>query len=136
MLVASVVLMTGCATSPAPDFKGGWQAVNRYAADTQEIPLHEPYQFHPVPMDGTLKTMLTRWARDSRMSVSYLHPSDFTLHAPIARIRTGDLQDAVTQLNAAYAGLGVVVTAQQNQIVVRPLAHMPPENAPPATGGP
>lgn len=105
--------------------------MNRYAAETQEIPLYESYMFYPAPMDGTLKTMLSRWGRDSKMSLSYLHPSDFTLHAPVAQIRTGNLQDAVLQLNSAYAGRGVVVTASQNQIVVRPL-----EQAPSATGAP
>ena len=123
--------MAGCATSPAPDFKGRWKPVNRYAADTEEIPLHEAYVFHPAPMDGTLKSMLSRWARDSKMSLSYLHSSDFTLHAPVARIRTGNLQDAVAQLNAAYAGRGVDVSASQSQIVVRPL-----EQSPTATGAP
>ncbi len=131
MLVALVVSMTGCATRPAPDFKGHWKPVNRYAADTQEIPLYESYVFHPAPMDGTLKTMLMRWARDSKMSLSYLHSSDFTLHAPVAQIRTGNLQDAVSQLNAAYAGRSIVVSATQSQIVVRPL-----EAVPPATGVP
>ncbi len=105
--------------------------MNRYAADTQEIPLYESYVFHPAPMDGTLKTMLMRWARDSKMSLSYLHSSDFTLHAPVAQIRTGNLQDAVSQLNAAYAGRSIVVSATQSQIVVRPL-----EAVPPATGVP
>jgi len=123
--------MVGCATTPAPDFRGRWKAVNRYAADTREIPLHETYLFYPAPMDGTLKTMLTRWARDSNMSLSYLHTSDFTLHAPVARIRTGDLQDALSQLNTAYDGRGVVISVSQNQIVVRSL-----EQAPSTTGAP
>ncbi len=105
--------------------------MNRYAADTQEIPLYEAYVFHPAPMDGTLKTMLTRWARDSSMSLSYLHSSDFTLHAPVAQIRTDNLQDAMSQLNAAYAGRGIAVSASENQLVVRPL-----EQAPSATGAP
>jgi len=131
MLVASVVSMTACATRPAPDFKGRWKPVNRYAADTREIPLYEAYVFHPAPMDGTLKTMLTRWALDSKMSLSYLHSSDFTLHAPVAKIRTANLQDAVSQLNAAYAGRGVAVSASENQFVVRPV-----EQAPSATGAP
>ncbi len=125
MLVATVVLTIGCATSPAPDFKGRWKPVNRYAADTREIPLYEAYVFHPAPMDGTLKTMLTRWALDSKMSLSYLHSSDFTLHAPVAEIRTSNLQDAVLQLNAAYAGRGVVVSAGENQFVVRPADQAP-----------
>jgi len=57
------------------------------------------------------------------MTLSYLHPSDFTLHAQVADIRTSNMQDALSQLSAAYASQHVVVVAEQNQIVVR-LADM------------
>jgi hypothetical protein len=70
-------------------------------------------------MDGTLKTMLTRWARDSKMALSYLHPSDFTLHAPVAQVKTGNLQEAVSQLSAIYSEQRVSITATGSQIVVR-----------------
>jgi hypothetical protein len=107
-----------CATRPAPDFGGRWKGVNRYAASTEEIPLSSAYLFHASPMDGTLKAMLTRWSKDSKMTLSYLHPSDFTLYEPVAKIRTNDLQQAVAQLTAAYAGQKVLITASKNQIVV------------------
>ncbi len=93
--------------------------MNRYAASAEEIPLYQSYLFHASPMDGTLKTMLTRWAKDSKMALSYQHPSDFTLYEPVAQIRTNDLQQAVSQLTAAYAGQQVSITAGGNQIVVR-----------------
>ena len=93
--------------------------MNRYAASAEEIPLYRSYVFHASPMDGTLKTMLTRWANDSKMTLSYLHPSDFTLYGPVAQIQTNDLQQAVSQLSAAYAAQQVSVTASNNQIVVR-----------------
>ena len=116
-----LVLVTGllsCATRPAPDFGGRWKGVNRYATSTEEIPLSSAYLFHASPMDGTLKAMLTRWSKDSKMTLSYLHPSDFTLHDPVAKIHTNDLQQAVAQLTAAYAGQQVQITASKNQIVV------------------
>lgn len=81
--------------------------------------MYQSYVFYPSPMDGTLKSMLTRWAKDSKMTLSYLHPSDFTLHAPVAQVRTGNLQDAVKQLTAIYAGQRVSITASETQIVVR-----------------
>ena len=99
--------------------KGRWKPVNRYAATAEEIPLYQSYVFHASPMDGTLKTMLTRWAKDSRMTLSYLHPSDFTVYGPVAQIQTNDLQRAVSELSAAYAAQQVSVTAAGNQIVVR-----------------
>jgi hypothetical protein len=119
VLILLIVALSGCATRPAPDFGGRWKTVNRYAASAEEIPLYQSYVFHASPMDGTLKSMLTRWANDSKMTLSYLHPSDFTLYGPVAQIQTNDLQTAVSQLNAAYAGQQVSVTASDNQIVVR-----------------
>ena len=83
-LLLLVIGLLSCATRPAPDFGGRWKGVNRYAASTEEIPLSSAYLFHASPMDGTLKAMLTRWSKDSKMTLSYLHPSDFTLHEPVA----------------------------------------------------
>lgn len=117
MLVLVIGLLS-CATRPAPDFGGRWKGVNRYATSTEEIPLSSAYLFHASPMDGTLKAMLTRWSKDSKMTLSYLHPSDFTLHEPVAKIHTNDLQQAVAQLTAAYAAQQVQITASNNQIVV------------------
>ncbi len=112
-------LLGGCATRPAPGIKGRWKAVNHYAETTEAIPLYRSYMFYPSPMDGTLKTMLTRWAKDSKMTLSYLHPSDFTLHTPAAKIRSSNLQEAASQLSAIYAEQLVSITAIGNQIVVR-----------------
>ncbi len=81
-------------------------------------------------MDGTLKNMLARWAKDSKMTLSYLHPSDFSLYQPVAQIHTNDLQQAISQLTAAYAGQRVSVTASNNQIVVRAAQMAEVETAP------
>jgi type IV pilus biogenesis protein CpaD/CtpE len=117
-------MLAGCATRPAPDFRGRWKAVNRYAETAQEIPLQQAYSFRASPMDGTLRNMLSRWAKDSKMTLSYLHPSDFTLYAPVARIDTYDLQQAAAQLTTAYAAQRVRVTHSGNQIIVS-LADVP-----------
>lgn len=111
--------MAGCATRPAPDIKGRWKAVNHYAETTEAIPLYQSYVFYSSPMDGTLKGMLTRWAKDSRMTLSYLHPSDFTLYAPVAEIRTSNLEQAISLLNADYAAQHVSINVDNKQIVVR-----------------
>ncbi|MET0717411.1 MAG: TcpQ domain-containing protein [Pseudoxanthomonas sp.] len=120
-----VLALNGCATRPAPDFAGRWKAVNRYATSTEEIPLNKSYFFHASPMDGTLRSMLTRWASDSKMKLAYLHTSDFTLYAPVAQIRTNDLQQAVSQLTAAYAAQRVSVQVKGSQIVVQALPVEP-----------
>jgi hypothetical protein len=119
VLVVLMAAIAGCATKPAPEYGGRWKVVNRYAEAPQEIPLYRAYSFYPSPMDGTLKAMLERWARDSKMTLSYQHASDFTLHAAVAQIRTNDLGQAVSQLSAAYAAQGVFVTTEGTLIVVR-----------------
>jgi len=119
-LVSSIlVLLIGCATRSAPDIKGRWKAVNHYAETTEAIPLYQAYVFYSSPMDGTLKGMLTRWAKDSRMTLSYLHPSDFTLYAPVAKIQTSNLEQAISLLNADYAAQHVSINVDNKQIVVR-----------------
>src|SRR3546814_3059755 len=70
-------------------------------------------------MDRTLKSMLTRWAKDSKRTLSYLHSSDFTLYRDVAEIRTTDLEDAVSRLNSAYSAEGVSITNDDRPIVVR-----------------
>ena len=120
-VLAILAVATGCA-SKAREYGGRWKPVNRYGETPQEIPLYQAYVFYPSPMDGTLKAMLERWARDSKMTLSYLHASDFTLHAAVAEINTNDLQQAVSQLSMAYAAQGVSVATEGNQIVVRSAA--------------
>lgn len=114
------LVMAACAAKSAPNFRGRWQPVNRFAETPREIPLHQAYVYAPLPLDRTLKSMLTRWARDSRMALSYRHRSDYTLHQPVAHIRSSDLQVALQQLNQAYASQGVAISADDTQITVRP----------------
>ena len=115
----SLLVLTACVTHPAPDVAGRWKPINRYAVTPQEIPLYQSYVFFVSPLDGTLKNTLERWSKDSKMTLSYLHPSDFTLHAQVADIRTSNMQDALNQLSAAYAAQHVLIVTEQNQIVVR-----------------
>lgn len=135
-MIPVMFALAACATRPAPDFGGRWKPANRYADTPEEIPLYQSYIFTASPMDGTLKSMLTRWAKDSKMTLSYLHPSDFSLYQPVAQIHTNDLQRAVSQLTAAYAGQRVYVTASNNQIVVRAAMLEETEPAPDAAAAP
>lgn len=99
--------------------RGRWKPLNGFAAQPEAIPLQETYLYRALPADATLKNMLGRWARDRKMSLSWLHANDYTLYEPVARIHTTDLQAAADALSAAYARQGVVVAVQGNQIVVR-----------------
>ncbi len=120
-VLLSLLALAACATRPAPGISGRWKAVNHYSAAPQEIPLHQAYMFSPSPLDVTLKTMLARWAHDSHMTLSYGHPSDFTLYGPVAQLRTTSLQVAVATLSTLYARQQVEVTVDGNAIVVRRL---------------
>lgn len=122
-------VLTACGTPPPTDFYGDWRPVNRYHEATAEIPLSPAYLFHATPLDGTLKTMLERWARDTDLDLDYRLGSDFTLHQPVTRIRTADLRTAVAELSAIYAPQGVSVTANDNQILVQPAAATQPSPA-------
>lgn len=119
LAVAVLVSIVGCATRPAPDFGGRWKTVNRFAETTEAIPLQQAYLYYASPMDGTLKSMLERWAKDNDMTLTYRHPMDYTLHSAVAGIRTPSLQEAVAQLNAAYAEQQVTVGVSGDEIVVR-----------------
>ncbi len=118
MAVCVLTLLCACATPPATDVGGRWRPVNRFADAPQAIPLHQAYVYQASPADGTLKTMLSRWARDGRMTLSYQHPNDYTLHGPVGGIRTTSLEQAAAALSAAYAEHGVQVTVERTQIVV------------------
>lgn len=114
----ALCLLGACATPAATDVGGRWRPVNRFADAPQAIPLQQAYVYQASPADGTLKTMLSRWARDGRMTLSYQHPNDYTLHGPVGGIRTTSLEQAAAALSAAYADHGVQVTVERTRILV------------------
>ena len=128
------MLLAACATPDAADIRGRWRPVNQFAETPVAIPLQQVYVYQASPADGTLKTMLSRWARDSKISLSYLHPNDYSLHAPVAQIRTSSLEQAAAALTAAYAAQGVRVVADGSQIVVDRAQARPPSGGGAATG--
>jgi hypothetical protein len=116
--IMAAFALAGCGTPAAKDFGGAWRPVNRFQSAPTEIPLLQPYTYFAAPMDGTLKTMLTRWSKDSGMALSYQLHSDFTLYTPVARIHTPNVQEAASQLNSIYASEGVSVTVNERRIAV------------------
>jgi len=133
-----VAALAACGTPPAPDYGGDWLPVNRFQDTPAEIPLSPTYTFYAAPIDETLKSMLGRWAADSGLKLAYRLGSDFTLHKPVSRIRTTDIQAAAAELSATYAAQGVSVTSDGRQILVQPLGDVhagpdAPSNAPQPT---
>lgn len=110
--------LAGCGTPAAKDFGGSWKPVNHFQDQTTEIPLAQAYTFYASPMDGTLKTMLTRWSKDSGMTLSYQLMSDYTLYKPVAQIQTRDVRSAAAELNSIYAAEGIFITINDKQILV------------------
>lgn len=124
-LLLFIAALTACAARPAPDIRGRWTPVNRFAAAPQEIPLRPAYAFYATPMDRTLKALLTRWASDRRMQLDWEHGSDYTLHAPVAELRSDDLHAAIAQLNALYAAQRVAMAVEGDRIIVRGASAAP-----------
>jgi len=111
--LAGAVLLAGCSTPKAQEPRGKWMPVNRMAEAPQAIPLHSSYIYQAAPVDGTLRGMLTRWSKDSGLTLSYLHPNDYTLYKPIADIHTVSIAEAAAALSAAYAAQGVLVVVER-----------------------
>jgi hypothetical protein len=136
LVSALAMLLSACGTPPAKDFGGSWKPVNRYDDKTVEIPLAVPYTYYAAPMDGTLKTMLTRWTNDTGMKLAYKLRSDFTLPKSTSAIHTSEARDAASQLSAIYAPQGVAVTVEGPELVVEEIsavvAPAPVAIAPPA----
>lgn len=109
---------TGCASREARDFGGRWVPANQYAAATEAIPLVGAPVYQASPMDGTLRNLLMRWARDSGSELDYRHPADFTLHQPVRDVRAQSLPDALAQLARAFDGQGLVLRMEGNRLVV------------------
>lgn len=119
MSLAALATLAGCGAPAPKDYGGSWVPVNRFQSALTEIPLSPAYTFYASPMDATLRTMLTRWASDNGLKLSYQITSDFTLHQPVASVRTPDIQSAMDQLSAIYAPQGLSITADSRQILVR-----------------
>ena len=93
-VIFAVMAMAGCATPAPKDVGGRWRPVNRFAEVPQAIPLQQAYIYQASPADSTLKTMLGRWARDARLTLSYLHPNDYTRnHEHLTRAKTEEVKD-------------------------------------------
>lgn len=109
---------SACQTQPPPEFHGRWRPVNKLPESTQAIPLNPTYVFYATPVDGTLKALLTRWARDSGRQLRYGIGSDYVLHAPVAQLRASTVDEAVGQLSNIYAAQGIAITASTGAISV------------------
>jgi hypothetical protein len=91
-----------------------------------------PYTYYAAPMDGTLKTMLTRWTTDNGMKLQYKLRSDFTLTTAASAIHTSELRDAASQLSSIYAPQGVAVVVNGPDLVVDEISVLAPPAAPAA----
>ncbi len=136
LVSALATLLSACGTPAAKDFGGRWKPVNRYDDKTVEIPLAVPYTYYAAPMDGTLKTMLTRWTSDTGMKLQYKLRSDFTLPKSTAAIHTTEVRDATSQLSTIYAQQGVAVTVQGPDLIVEELSAVTAPTAPTASATP
>lgn len=122
LLPLVALLVSGCATPEAVDPRGRWTPVPQYAEQPRAIPLQQAYLYRALPADGTLRTLLARWAKDTHLRLAYEHSDDYTLHAPVARLQTPSIAEAVDALSAAYAAQGIRISVDSGRIVVGPSA--------------
>ncbi|WP_103075567.1 hypothetical protein [Solilutibacter silvestris] len=120
LAMATAVLMSACTTTPAPEFGGKWRPVNRFADTAREIPLNPAYIYYALPMDGTLKGVLTRWAKDTHAGLAYQLSADYTLPAAVGQIRTADGAAALQQLAQVYAAQRIELAVENGAITARP----------------
>lgn len=114
-----VLTLGGCnSTPPAPNFSGSWQPLNTYADKITEIPLVRQHYFEPLPIDGTLKNMLSRWGHEAGMPLNYNHSSDFTLSQEVARIKQPNIEAAIADINEIYATKQIVISVAHEQLMV------------------
>ena len=118
--MATAALLSACQTTPAPEFGGKWRPVNRFAESTREIPLNPAYVYYALPMDGTLKGVLARWAKDTHAGLSYQLSSDYTLPTAVGQIRTADTGAALQQLAQVYAAQRIELAVENGAITARP----------------
>ena len=113
------MLLASCATPPAPKVSGRWKPVNHYGDQPQAIPLRPAYVYYVAPVDRTLKGLLERWARDSRMTLDYSHEADFTLYRPVADVHSDDLRAALASIATLYASQQVAIAVEGDRLTVR-----------------
>lgn len=118
LTLAAITAAAGCAGREARDFDGRWFPANRYAVATEAIPLAGASVYQATPIDGTLRNLLVRWARDSGSELDYRHPFDFTLHESVRDVRSGDLRGALAQLEQAFDGQGLGLWLEGDRLVV------------------
>jgi len=118
LIYLGALALAGCA-SHAPDFSGRWKPVNRLPSSTTSIPLHQDYVYQVSPMDGTLKSLLERWARDTGLSLDYRVDHDYTLVAALTGMNTTERTVALGQLGRVYEAHGVRITTEGQHLRVR-----------------
>lgn len=127
LICLGVLLSAACSSRSAPEISGRWKPVNRLATTTTSIPLYQDYVYQVSPMDGTLKVLLERWARDTGLTLDYRADRDYTLIAALSAINTTDRVAALAELGHAYRAQGLeLITSGQRLLVQVPATAAAP----------
>lgn len=122
LLIFSVLAVSACnSTPPAKDFSGEWKSVNQLEDEIREFPLYRKYSFKVMPIDKTLKSLLARWAEDSRRSVDYRSCYDYSLPKQAENIDSSSLSEAIMELNQLYAEKDIMIREHPGVIVLESL---------------
>lgn len=118
ILLLTLALLSGCSAPSPRDFGGNWSHVNHFSSTVEAIPLQRPYEYFASPLDSTLKNMLSRWSKDTKMHLDYRFPDDFTLYKPVSSIHTPDVETALSELNGIYVKEGIFIAVRNGKLVV------------------
>lgn len=112
------VFLAGCGAT-SREWSGAWQPVHPAATAPRVLPLQGQREFYVAPLDGSLRGVLSRWARDAQLELDWHIHEDYTLFGLIATVRAADLDEALAQLSALYAGQRVDLSRVEGRIVAR-----------------
>lgn len=117
LLALVAALGCGCATTESSAVRD-WHPVNALASAPQPLSPGPQVRFISTPVDDSLRTLLSRWARESDASLEYRIATDYSLSVDAASIRATSIHAALEALNRIYAAHGLVIGTAGDVITV------------------
>ena len=114
------VLLCGCSSPKAPEYSENWRQVNSFGDGITAVALHEKYTYGVLPMDTSLKSMVSRWVGDTKIKLDYRCGFDYSIPQKLLGFRVFSLRAAMVELGAIYGEqqLTVELSADKTTMVV------------------
>ena len=120
----AILTLGACAAPEVPEVPDDWKPLNTYTQEIRKIPLQKPYAYTVLPIDGSLKCLLERWARDKKMQLHYNVRSDFTLPVSLNDFKKANLEESLAVLDKTYKAKGITIgLVDESKILVQPFVE-------------